>query len=264
MCRMRFDILPRMNDVQVRRFKMICAFDGTNYYGWQTQSGVCSVQETIELLLAKIVKATKVNIHSSGRTDHGVHARGMVFHTDLITRMTERSLQLALNARLPEDIRILSCHVCASDFHARFSVVAKEYRYSIWNTRILPPNKRLYHAHVVQPLDLALIEKALPYLIGTHDFKAFAANPNRIIGSTVRTIFDFSVRRRGSHVVFRVKGDGFLYKMVRSLSGFLIRVGSGIEKPETAGELLLPGNIRTARVPSAPPQGLTLWQVWYE
>lgn len=254
-----------MSEVPTRRFKIICAYDGTAYFGWQTQPGFPSIQETIEQVLAGIVKAEKVDIHSSGRTDHGVHARGQVFHCDLATRMTERSLKMALNAngRLPADIRVLSCKEVPASFHARFDVKRKEYRYYLWNTRILPPTKRLYNAHIVRPLDVAAMQEAANRFVGTHDFLAFSANPNRPIPSTVRTIFSFQVTKRGSQICFRVQGTGFLYKMVRSMVGYLLRIGAGQETPETVTELLS-GAPRTARVPSAPAAGLYLWQVWYE
>lgn len=254
-----------MSEETPRRFKIICSYDGTAYFGWQTQPGFPSVQETIEQVLAGIVKAPKVDIHSSGRTDHGVHAHGQVFHVDLVTRMTVRSLKMALNAngRLPPDIRAISVQEVDPHFHARFDAKRKEYRYYVWNTRLLPPNKRLYNAHIVRPLDLEAMQKAMNYLIGTHDFAAFAANANRPIESTVRTIYEFEVTKRGSRVCFRVQGSGFLYKMVRSLVGFLLRIGGGNEPPEAVLPLLEPGNKRTARVPSAPAAGLTLYRVWY-
>ncbi len=244
---------------------MVCAYDGTAYFGWQTQPGLPSVQETIERTLAEIVKAPRVDIHGSGRTDHGVHAQGQVFHCDLATRMSARSLRMALNAngRLPPDIRIRTCAEVGEEFHARFSAVRKEYRYYVWNTRLMPPTKRLYHAHVVRRLDLGAMRAAMARFVGEHDFAAFSANPNRPVASTVRTIYAFEVARRGSRVAFRVQGNGFLYKMVRSMVGFLLRVGTGLEAPEAVEELLAPGNPRTARVPSAPACGLFLWQVWY-
>lgn len=256
---------PLLHTLEPRRFRIICAYDGTNYFGWQTQPGFVTLQETIEQVLAGIVKAKKVDIHSSGRTDHGVHARGQVFHVDLQTRMTERSLKMALNAqgRLPPDIRVTSCKEVSKTFHARFDAKRKEYRYYVWNTRILPPDKRLYHAHIVHRLDIEAMRKAMAHFIGEHDFKAFAANPNRPIDSTVRTIYAFSVVKRGSRICFRVQGSGFLYKMVRSLVGYLLRVGSGKESGDSIPKMLEPGNPRTARVPSAPAQGLYLWQVWY-
>lgn len=249
-----------------RRFRMVCAYDGTAYFGWQTQPGHVCLQETIERVLAGIVKADRVEIHASGRTDHGVHARGQVFHCDLATRMSPKSLMMALNAngRLPPDIRIRACREVPPDFHARYSAVRKEYRYYVWNTRLMPPAKRLYHAHVARPLDLAAMQAAARRLVGEHDFAAFAANPNRPIASTVRTIHAFEIAKRGSRITFRVQGNGFLYKMVRSLVGFLLRVGAGQERPEAVDALLAPGTPRTARVPSAPACGLFLWQVWYE
>ena len=258
--------MPATPEFPLRRFRMICSYDGTNYYGWQSQPGFPSVQQTIEETLAGIVKCDKVDIHSSGRTDHGVHAYGQVFHVDLKTRMTVRSLKMALNAqgRLPPDIRIRSCTEVSPDFHARFNAHSKEYRYYIWNTRLLPPDKRLYNAHIVHKLDLNRMRQAMAHMVGTHDFKAFAANPNRKIDSTVRTIYSFTVSKNGSRICFRVRGNGFLYKMVRSLVGYLIRIGSGQDNPDNVPGLLEPGNARTARVPSAPAAGLYLWQVWYE
>jgi len=248
-----------------RRFRFTCAYDGTQYYGWQTQPGYPSIQETIEQTLATIVKSDKVEIHASGRTDHGVHARGQVFHCDLITRMSAHSLKMALNAngRLPQDIRISSCREVPATFHARFSCERKEYRYYVWNTRLLPPTKRLYHAHVVRPLDIERMRQGAELFLGEHDFAAFSANPNRPIASTVRTLYALEITKQGSRICFRVQGNGFLYKMVRSLVGFLLRVGSGLESPEVIPSLLTPGTPRTARVPSAPACGLFLWQVWY-
>ncbi len=248
-----------------RRFRMVCAYDGTHYFGWQTQPGYASLQETIETVLAGIVKTNAVEIHASGRTDHGVHAKGQVFHCDLITRMSTHSLKMALNAhgRLPQDIRILSCREVSPAFHARFSAIRKEYRYYVWNTRLMPPTKRLYHAHIVKPLNLEAMQHAAAHFIGEHDFAAFSANPNRPIESTVRTIYSFQISKCGSQLCFRVQGNGFLYKMVRSLVGFLLRVGSGQETPEQVLTLLTPGTPRTARVPSAPACGLFLWHVWY-
>lgn len=253
-----------MVEPTLRRFRFICAYDGTAYHGWQTQAGVVTIQETIEQTLALIVKADRVTIHCSGRTDQGVHARGQVFHVDLLTRMTTRSLVFALNSRLPTDIRIVRCQETDTTFHARFTAKRKEYRYYLWNTRLLPPNKRLYVSHVVHALDVDRMREAAKYLVGTHDFKAFSATPDHPIDNTVRTIYAFEITKRGSLITFRVQGNGFLYKMVRSLVGYLIRVGSGQEAPEEVLRFLEPGTLRTARIPSAPASGLFLWHVWYE
>ena len=186
-----------------------------------------------------------------------------------LLRMTEKSrmgadaVQRALNARLPPDIRIRKASRARPDFHARRSATAKEYRYFVWNDALVLPDKRLYAAHAYRPLDLAAMRDGARRFVGRHDFASFTANPQREVESTVRTIFAFAVVRRGKELVFRVSGEGFLYKQVRSMVGFLLRVGEGAEKPEAVSELLTSCAPRKARVPSAAPHGLFLWQVWY-
>lgn len=249
-------------EMPVRRFKLTIAYDGTAYAGWQVQLNETSVQQTIETALAGIVNHP-VKIHGSGRTDQGVHARGQVAHADLKCRMRPESVGRALNARLPQDIRILKVVRARSDFHARRSAVGKEYRYFVWNDAMMLPDRRLYATHVYRPLDVAAMREAAQRFVGRHDFASFTANPQREVATTVRTLFAFAVSKRGKEIVFRVSGEGFLYKMVRSMVGFLIRVGEGAEKPEAVTELLETCAPRKARVPSAPAQGLFLWRVWY-
>jgi tRNA pseudouridine38-40 synthase len=153
--------------------------------------------------------------------------------------------------------------VARSDFHARRSATRKEYRYFVWNDAVMPPERRLYAAHVPHPLDVSRMHEAARAFVGKHDFAAFTANPNREVESTVREIFAFTVTARGHAITFRVCGNGFLYKQVRSMVGFLLRVGAGAETPEAVSGLLDARSSRTARVPSAVPQGLFLWRVWY-
>jgi tRNA pseudouridine38-40 synthase len=186
-----------------------------------------------------------------------------VAHADLTTRLDTKSLLRACNARLPADIRIRSAVLARSDFHARRSATRKEYRYFVWNDAVMPPERRLYAAHVPYSLDVARMRDAARAFVGKHDFASFTANPNREVESTVREIFAFTVTARGHAITFRVCGNGFLYKQVRSMVGFLLRVGAGAETPEAAGALLDARASRTARVPSAVPQGLFLWRVWY-
>jgi len=249
-------------DIPVRRFKLTVAYDGTAYAGWQVQPNHPSVQQTIEETLATIV-GHAVKLHGSGRTDQGVHARGQVAHVDLACRMNAESVCRALNARLPHDIRILKAVRARTDFHARRSAQGKEYRYFVWNDVMVLPDRRLYSAHAYRPLDVGAMRDAAQRFVGRHDFASFTANPQREVESTERTIFAFTVRKRGKEIVFSVKGEGFLYKMVRSMVGFLMRVGEGAEKPEAVSELLESCAPRKARVPSAPAQGLFLWRVWY-
>ena len=247
-----------------KRFRLTIAYDGTAYAGWQVQPGDPTVQETIESVLRSLVgEEQEVKLHGSGRTDQGVHARGQVAHVDLRTRMDAGALLRALNSRLPPDIRVTGARRARADFHARRSAVSKEYRYFIWNGTILPPERRLYAAHCYRALDVAAMQQAAQHFVGEHDFCSFTANPNRVIETTVRHVTRCTVRRQGALLCFRVRGGGCLYKQVRSMVGFLLRVGEGAEPPGAVPELLQPGTPRTARVPTAAPQGLFLWQVWY-
>jgi tRNA pseudouridine38-40 synthase len=249
-------------EIPTRRFRLTVAYDGTAYSGWQVQPHHPSVQQTIEETLQGIV-GHAVKLHGSGRTDQGVHARGQVAHVDLTCRMGAESVGRALNGRLPHDIRILKAALARPDFHARRSAAGKEYRYFVWNDATVLPDKRLYAAHAYRPLDVAAMRKAAALFVGRHDFASFTANPQREVESTVRTIFAFTVAKRGKEIVFRVSGEGFLYKQVRSMVGFLLRVGEGAEPPEAVRDLLASCAPRKARVPSAAAQGLFLWRVWY-
>ncbi len=250
-------------DSASRRFKFTVAYDGTAYSGWQVQPHHPSVQQVLEETLKGIVGHV-VKVHGSGRTDQGVHARGQVAHADLRCRMSAAAVGRALNARLPADIRVLKASLARPDFHARRSAAGKEYRYFVWNDSTVLPDKRLYAAHVYRPLNVAAMREAARLFTGRHDFASFTANPQREVESTVRSIFAFTVSKRGKEIVFRVSGEGFLYKQVRSMVGFLVRVGEGAEKPEAVSELLSSCAPRKARVPSAAARGLFLWRVWYE
>lgn len=245
-----------------RRIKMTVAYDGTAYAGWQLQRDVPSVQGILEETLGKLVGA-EVRVHGSGRTDRGVHARGQIAHADVTTRMSEKSLLMGLNATLPPDVRVLSLVKTSPHFDAQRSAHGKEYRYFVWNDRQILPDRRLYAAHVYGELDLERMRDGARRFVGTHDFASFHANPHRKIGSTVRVVTAVDITKRGKQITFSVKGGGFLYKQVRSIVGFLLRIGSGEEPPEAVTELLDAATPRTARVPSAPARGLFLWRVWY-
>ena len=254
--------MPAELQIAARRFKLTVAYDGTAYAGWQVQPRNASVQQEIEAAL-QTVCGQKVKVHGSGRTDRGVHARGQVAHVDLATRLGAEALERALNARLPPDIRVLRAVVARPDFHARRSACRKEYRYFVWNAATVLPDKRLYATHVHRPLDVAAMRRAAAFFVGRHDFASFTANPQREVESTVREVYGCTVSRKGPEIVFRVSGGGFLYKQVRSMAGFLLRVGEGAERPEAVAELLASAAPRKARVPSAMPQGLFLWRVFY-
>jgi tRNA pseudouridine38-40 synthase len=240
---------------------MSVAYDGSGYAGWQVQPNGVTVQEKIESALSTLTGQT-VKVHGSGRTDQGVHGREQVVHFDLTMSLVAPSFLRSMNAILPPDIRVWAVRRARPDFHARRSARCKEYRYFIWDGAILPPFLRHYRAHVRTRLDHKAMAEAARLLVGQHDFAAFTANPNRQVDSTVRTLQTLEVRRRGSEVVIVARADGFLYKMVRSLAGFLIRVGEGAALPQDATRILASGE-RTARVPTAPPEGLFLWRVQY-
>lgn len=243
------------------RYRAVVSYDGTDFYGWQVQSGRRTVQAAIEEALQKVTGA-RVAVFCSGRTDSGVHARGQVIHFDLPAPRPTEKLFLALNANLPEDVRVERVARAPAGFDARFSAKAKEYRYFIWNNPVATPDTRRTHAHVRERLDVGAMKAAAAILVGCHDFAAFCANPGYERGSTVRRVDQITVRKSGRTVIIVVRGEGFLYRMVRSLAGFLIRVGLGELRPEDA-ERILASKVRTARVPTAPARGLFLWRVYY-
>lgn len=244
----------------VRYLAVIC-YDGTDFCGWQIQANGRSVQGEVERAIEQLT-GRRARAHASGRTDAGVHARRQPVHFDLPFRIDLSRFRLAFNAVLSPDIRVLSVRRVSPTFHARYSCLEKEYRYFIDNAPVPDPILRRHRMWERTRLDVVAMRAAAGRLIGRHDFAAFAANPNREIGDTVRELRRLSVRRCGSTVEIVAVADGFLYRMVRSLTGFLIRVGRGELAPSTAGEILA-HRMRTARVPTAPPQGLFLWRVRY-
>lgn len=244
------------------RYKITVAYDGTNYGGWQVQPNRNTVQAEIERVL-EIMTCSKIRIHHSGRTDAGVHAKGQVAHFDLEKNWEPWRLQNGLNGLLPGDIRIMKVQRVKDDFHSRFSAIGKEYRYFIWNGPAVPPELRFYRLHECRKLDIAAMKAAAAQLVGTHDFASFTANPKREIGGTEKTVTDITVTRsRDGEVKICVKGKGFLYKMVRSIAGFLLRVGTGELDAASATHFLEhPG--RTKDIPTAKAHGLFLWKVDY-
>ena len=244
-----------------RRYRMTVAYDGTDFYGWQAQPNKPTVQGALEAALKQLTGET-VRVHSCGRTDTGVHARAQVAHFDLKHPREPRRLQHGLNALLPEAARVTELHFARSAFHARYDAKGKEYRYTLWNAPVQCPLHRRQAVHVRAPLDLAAMRQAAAMLEGTRDFAAFSANPHREIGGTVRTLWRLSVRKQGALVTISALGDGFLYKMVRSLAGHLLRVGLG-RVPADETPALLASKLRTARVETAPACGLCLWKIHY-
>lgn len=252
---------PNQIPVAGFRYRITVAYDGSAYAGWQVQPHHPTVQQKIEETLKRLT-GDVIKVHGSGRTDQGVHAGGQVAHFDLSKKWVCGHLLKGMNAILPQDIRILRVARAKPDFHARRSAVKKEYRYFIWNGEVMDPCRRAYATHVRKPLNVKAMQAAAHLLVGRHDFAAFTANPNREVESTVREVYYLTVRRTGSLIVIRAASEGFLYKMVRSLAGLLLRVGEGAVSLDEVREILA-SKVRTARVPTAPPEGLFLWRVWY-
>ena len=245
-----------------RKYRVTIAYDGTAYSGWQYQENAVGIQQVVEEALAYLEGAS-VRIFGSSRTDAGVHAKGFVGHFWLSKPIPPKNLVRAMNARMPDAVRVLNAAYASDDFDARLSAAGKEYRYQLYQADILPPHLAPYWTFCHRPLNLAAMQKAAAHFVGKHDFVSFAANPNRELETTVRNIFSFVVRKSGHRYTFIVRGDGFLYKQVRSMVGFLIAVGKGNEKPEAVKDLLDAKSPRTARVETAPARGLFLWKVFY-
>lgn len=245
-----------------RKYKVVIAYDGTAYSGWQYQENALGIQQVVEEAVAFLERAP-VRVFGSSRTDAGVHAKGFVAHFHLTKPIPPKNLLKAMNSRLPEAVRVVKASYAKENFDARLSAKGKEYRYHIYQGDIMPPHLVPYWTYCHRPLDIEAMKKAASYFVGRHDFVSFAANPNRELETTVRNIFSCEVKKSGPKYVIVVKGDGFLYKQVRSMAGFLLSVGKGNEKPEAVKELLDAAAPRTARVETAPPRGLFLWKVFY-
>ena len=245
-----------------RKYKTVIAYDGTGYSGWQCQTNAVGVQQVVEDVLGQL-EGAPVRVFGSSRTDAGVHARGFVAHFALSKPIPPKNLVRAVNARLPNAIRVMKASYAKEGFDARLSAKGKEYRYHLYQADILPPHMAPYWTFCHRPLNLEAMRRAAAHFVGKHDFASFSANPNRELETTVRRIFSFEVKKAGPRYTFVVRGDGFLYKQVRSMVGFLIAVGKGREKPSAVRDLLKAAEPRTARVETAPPQGLSLWKVFY-
>jgi tRNA pseudouridine38-40 synthase len=247
------------------RLKLTIAYDGANYAGWQIQKIGLGVQQIVEEAIAKIFQQ-QIRIHGSSRTDTGVHARAMIAHFDLPEdrlRMPMNKVALALNAQLPEDIRVMEARQAAEDFHARFDATGKQYRYFVYNHPAMDPLLRRQAWHVPQKLDLAAVRKAATYFKGKQDFAAFANNRNYAMETTVRTLFRCELKKAGPILTFIIEGDGFLYKMCRGIVGTLIQCGAGKFPPTDIAKMLAAKDRRMAGM-TAPAHGLVLWKVFYE
>jgi tRNA pseudouridine38-40 synthase len=240
-----------------RRLKLIVAYDGAPFAGWQSQSHGNTVQDHLERALERVTGET-VRVHGAGRTDAGVHALAQCAHVDLANKFLPADRWVdALNALLSPAIRVLRCRYVSNDFHARLSAKGKIYRYRIWTAPILPPFEYRRAWHIARPLDLEILKSAAKHFIGTHDFATFAANRGKPEPSTIRTINSVRVRHSGPCVTIEFDGDGFLYKMVRLMVGALVKCALGKMRIEEITSRLHSGKVASARF-AAPAEGLYL------
>ena len=255
----------------MRTLKLTLAYDGTRLVGWQRQAEGDSVQGVLEDALARF-EGRPVTVHGAGRTDAGVHALGQVASVQVAFAHDAATLARALNAQLPEDVRVLSVEDAAPEFHARFSARAKTYRYCIRNGPVASPFERAFVWHVPQPLDVESMRQAAERLVGRHDFSAFRSIGTDVPDS-VRTLHVSSIAERsgaapwlgdaGPVLTYEVSGDGFLRHMVRAIVGTLVEVGRGWRNPAQMDDLLRSRD-RARAGATAPPHGLFLVRVVYD
>lgn len=247
-----------------QRLRLTVAYDGAAFLGWQVQPQSPTAQEVLEATLSKIFPSSP-RVVGSSRTDTGVHARGLVVHLDVPRgewRMTPRKLVLALNAHLPDELRIMEARTARPQFHARYDTRGKQYRYQLWNHAALDPLLRHTAWHVTRPLDVAAMKQAAKSLVGRHNFRSFAANPGYERASYIRHLTRCDVRRSGPLLTVILEADGFLYKMCRGIVGTLVQVGLGKFSPGEILPMLERCDRRVAGM-TAPAHGLILWKVHY-
>ncbi|MEY8442285.1 tRNA pseudouridine(38-40) synthase TruA [Lactobacillaceae bacterium 24-114] len=247
------------------RYKIVFAYDGANFSGFQIQPNKRTVEQILKNAVNKIAKHPEpaISVIGSGRTDAGVHALNQVAHFDLPYKLSNESMRKALNSMLPLDILVKSAELVSPDFHARYNAHRKTYRYRVDQGEFVNPFKRNYTAHFKYPLDINLMKKAAKDLIGEHDFTSFVASGSQA-KSNVRTIYKIEINwdELNNEVVFEFTGNGFLYNQVRIMVAFLLEIGSK-QRPVSDVERVLAAKDRTEARMTAPASGLYLVNVEY-
>lgn len=254
---------PFIGDRMKKNYKMILSYDGTRYLGWEHQPGKETIQGKLEEVLSRMINVPKeeLEIIGAGRTDAGVHAKGMAANVAMDTDMSPEEIRSYMNNYLPEDISVDELKVASDRFHARYQAVGKTYCYTCFYGDRKPVFNRRYVTVLEKPLDVEKMKKAAGYLTGEHDYKSFCGNP-RMKKSTVRNVDEISIRQRNGYIYFTFHGTGFLQHMVRILTGTLVEVGEGKRSPESMTDILDACDRKAAGV-TMPPKGLCLMQVDY-
>ncbi|MCD7921168.1 MAG: tRNA pseudouridine(38-40) synthase TruA [Clostridiales bacterium] len=244
----------------MKRIKLVVAYDGTGYHGWQLQPNGLTIEEVLNTALTRLL-GEEIRVIGASRTDAGVHSLGNVAVFDTATRIPPEKISYAVNQGLPADIVVQDSREVPPDWHPRHCDSRKTYEYRILNRTFPLPTRRLdtYFLHYV--LDLGAMQAAAAVLEGTHDFKSFCS-VNTEAKTTVRTICSCTVTRNEEMITIRLCGDGFLYNMVRIIAGTLIEIGMGRRGPEEMARIL-EAKDRGAAGPTAPAHGLTMMGIEY-
>lgn len=245
-----------------RRIRLYVQYDGTNYHGWQVQNNGITIESELNRSIRELT-GEEILVIGASRTDSGVHALCNVAVFDTESRIPPEKFCHALNAKLPEDIRITRSDEVPDDWHPRKRKAGKIYEYRICTSEILPPTKRLYCHHVYRKLNLEAMREAAEYLVGEHDFKSFCQEGAQVL-TTVREITGLTIleKKDESELIIRVEGNGFLYNMVRIIVGTLLEVGYGRLRPEDM-KTILERKDRSAAGPTAPAKGLILKKITF-
>lgn len=250
------------SDENLRNILITISYDGSKYHGWQIQHNAITVQEVFQNALYAVI-GDKPDIKACSRTDSGVHAEMFCISTKISHPIPAIRLKAALNSHLPDSVVVLDVKEVPLDFHARYNAKGKRYIYRVLNRPERDPFYIGRALHYRYSLDAELLNKASKAYIGTHDFTSFCTLDKREKGDFVRTIFDFSVTRKGDIVEFTVEGNGFLYNMVRIMVGTLLSINEGKLAPDSISDIIK-AESRDSAGPTAPPQGLYLNEVFYD
>lgn len=246
----------------MRNLLLTIQYDGTGFHGWQRQPGQRTVQGELEAVLSVLCRQP-VTLAGASRTDAGVHALGQRAGFSGTFGIPTDRIAVAATRLLPGDVRIAAAEEVAPDFHPRFDAVGKTYAYRIRNHPDPSVLERDRHWHIERPLDADAMDEAAGRIVGEQDFRSFLAAGGNEPETTVRRMFRADCRREGDDIVFTVTGSGFLYNMVRILTGTLVEVGLGKRKPADL-RAIIAGRDRALAGRTAPPQGLYLMEVYYD